>query len=765
MNTIVVTSTKQNIKFGYEGEDNVTKIIFPYDESWLEYGEGNFEVRILRCGDEVAYTATDVVDDRQAMTLTMTVTDIELSVRGRGEMQLCYVCPDSIKKSPIYQYTVNRSVDYKYAVDPPEGSIIASVEKSLSEIKNTTNRLSNSVISIESSIDDVNSQIDNINDKISEFDEEIDSIGDVETRVDNLETSLQSINGRINTAEGNINENTESISDLNESVTELENRKVTDLETSGGRSDSGKYLTVGTDGKIKATSLTIPPTITVDASLSTTSTNPVQNKVIKTELNNINSNIATCNTEISKINGSLGDVKADLSDVNAELADARVGANGVTYESAGAAVRGQTKDIKDILGMASVTSISDYQLGSRHGSGNWSYDTTTAITNKLYSFRSGTVISVTDPNYKFLCCDSSGEYNKYYVGWCTTSITFTEDVQVYAELRKTDNSAIDINALDGILVASYTSNSGLIDNVEQLTTTVENLHNAVTMCYVDASSGSDNNDGSNSHPFRTISHAISLGYKNISVSPNTYSEQLSLINMSDVTIKPYNSPTFSPSSYESKIILDGGGLRNFGIFCFHSSNINIEGVEVKNFVTSGFRLNDCSNIRMTDCIVHTDAGKYKYSIGFELINTNASFTNCMAHDVILDGFNMHGYGATELINCVAYNCGDDGVSHHDGCTGVIIGGEYYNCGKGGVASPTYGAYINIYGVYSHGNLYGIYAAKKESDRDCKAVISNCLVVDNTNKDLYIRGIAAIGYNNIYGTKEIGADATFTEYPT
>ena len=144
MNTIVVTSTKQNIKFGYEGEDNVTKIIFPYDESWLEYGEGNFEVRILRCGDEVAYTATEVVDDRQAMTLIMTVTDIELSVRGRGEMQLCYVCPDSIKKSPIYQYTVNRSIDYKYAVDPPDGSIIASVEKSLSEIKNTTNRLSNS---------------------------------------------------------------------------------------------------------------------------------------------------------------------------------------------------------------------------------------------------------------------------------------------------------------------------------------------------------------------------------------------------------------------------------------------------------------------------------------------------------------------------------------------------------------------------------------------------------------------------------------------
>ena len=344
MNTIVVTSTKQNIKFGYEGEDNVTKIIFPYDESWLEYGEGNFEVRILRCGDEVAYTATEVVDDRQAMTLTMTVTDIELSVRGRGEMQLCYVCPDSIKKSPIYQYTVNRSIDYKYAVDPPDGSIIASVEKSLSEIKNTTNRLSNSVISIENSINDVNSQIDNINNKISEFDEEIDSIGEVDTRVDNLETSIGNINGRINTAEGNINENTESISDLNESVTELENRKVTDLETSGGKSDSGKYLTVGTDGKIKATSLTIPPTITVDDSLSTTSKNPVQNKVIKTELNNINSNIETCNTEISKLNGSLN-AEADSiyncnKNVRYTLTSGFIDANGV--------IRNPTGDVEEV---------------------------------------------------------------------------------------------------------------------------------------------------------------------------------------------------------------------------------------------------------------------------------------------------------------------------------------------------------------------------------------------------------------------------------
>lgn len=130
----LIASLNRVLRFGYEGENNVTQIVFTYDESWLAYGNGEFKIRVLRNGDKEAYNATSVVDDREAMTLTMTVTDIELSKKGHGELQLVYICADSIKKSPIYRYNVNRAIDSEI-VDPPQGSIIAEVEKSLAEIK------------------------------------------------------------------------------------------------------------------------------------------------------------------------------------------------------------------------------------------------------------------------------------------------------------------------------------------------------------------------------------------------------------------------------------------------------------------------------------------------------------------------------------------------------------------------------------------------------------------------------------------------------
>ena len=129
------------MSIGYEGEDKVTKIVFQYDESWLSYGDGEFKVRVLRPGDKEAYNATDVVDNRSLMTLIMTVTDIELSRKGRGELQLVYVCAGAIKKSQIYRYNVSRAIDSE-VVNPPEGSIIAEVEESLAEIKDGIGDLS-----------------------------------------------------------------------------------------------------------------------------------------------------------------------------------------------------------------------------------------------------------------------------------------------------------------------------------------------------------------------------------------------------------------------------------------------------------------------------------------------------------------------------------------------------------------------------------------------------------------------------------------------
>ena len=121
------------IQIGYEGEDKVTKIVFRYDAEWLACGDGVFKIRVLRHGDTEAYNATQVVDDREAMTLTVTVTDIELSVKGHGEMQVVYIGSDFVKKSPIYRYNVSRAIDSE-VVNPPQGSIINELVQTVAGI-------------------------------------------------------------------------------------------------------------------------------------------------------------------------------------------------------------------------------------------------------------------------------------------------------------------------------------------------------------------------------------------------------------------------------------------------------------------------------------------------------------------------------------------------------------------------------------------------------------------------------------------------------
>lgn len=142
------------LNIGYESEDNVTKIIFRYDSEWLSHGDGVFKIRVLRHGDTEAYNATEVIDDREFMTLTMTVTDIELSVKGHGEMQVVYIGADFVKKSPIYRYNVSRAIDSEI-VNPPQGSIINELLYDIGDLSELTTTNKDSLVS---AINEVNQQ-------------------------------------------------------------------------------------------------------------------------------------------------------------------------------------------------------------------------------------------------------------------------------------------------------------------------------------------------------------------------------------------------------------------------------------------------------------------------------------------------------------------------------------------------------------------------------------------------------------------------------
>lgn len=205
----IIASPNRVLHLGYEGEDNVTVIKFPYDDAWLDCGDGEFKIRVLRHGDTQAYNATEVIDDRDSMLLTMTVTDIELSVKGRGELQLVYVCANAVKKSEIYRYNVNRAIDTEIDANPPRGSVIAEVEESLAEIKDDIGELAELTTtdksSLVSAINEVNAKESGgsvtVDDELSGTSENPVQNKVVKGRFDSVEQTVVGIGRRITTAE------------------------------------------------------------------------------------------------------------------------------------------------------------------------------------------------------------------------------------------------------------------------------------------------------------------------------------------------------------------------------------------------------------------------------------------------------------------------------------------------------------------------------------------------------------------------------------
>ena len=141
--TIINTSPDRPIQLGYEGEDRVTVLRFRYSADWLENGEGIFNIRVRRHGEHTAYNAQLVTEDHEYNCLLMTVTNVELSVKGSGEMQVVYSGADFVKKSPIYSYNVSRAIDD--AVDPPAQDVYTQIIESLSDLQTDVQGLADAV--------------------------------------------------------------------------------------------------------------------------------------------------------------------------------------------------------------------------------------------------------------------------------------------------------------------------------------------------------------------------------------------------------------------------------------------------------------------------------------------------------------------------------------------------------------------------------------------------------------------------------------------
>ena len=293
MKQIVVTSTKSKIKIGYEGENQVTKLIFPYDESWLQYGDGEFKIRILRNGDKEAYNATEIVDDRESMILTMTVTNIELSVKGRGEMQLCYICESGcIKKSPIYEYVVSRSVDSIIAENPPSSSIIPyDIQNSLYEIHDLIGDLSKL---------NTNNK-DNLVSAINEINQSGGGSGGGEQPSITIDSELSSIS-----------ENPVQNKIITQNITALEARVGAAENTIQSNMD---YL----DNKIDETNEVLDTK--ADNTVATQSNNGLMSSEDKLSLDNVITSVGELNSSVGNISNSIEDINDTIGNLDGNITD------------------------------------------------------------------------------------------------------------------------------------------------------------------------------------------------------------------------------------------------------------------------------------------------------------------------------------------------------------------------------------------------------------------------------------------------------------
>lgn len=190
-------------------------------------------------------------------------------------------------------------------------------------------------------------------------------------------------------------------------------------------------------------------------------------------------------------------------------------------------------------------------------------------------------------------------------------------------------------------------------------------------------------------------------------------------------------------------------------------SVYMEDVKAIGCYGSCIYINKCDDVTLNAC----EAGYSGKGMGIKLDYANARVSDCHAYAISVDGFNLHGYGYSEIVGCTAYYCGDDGISHHEGCSGFIDGGEWAYNGSGGI-TPSFGSQIDVRNAFAHHNLIGIqWLGKSTQSRYTK--MCNCLAVDNTT-DIYCKWYVVEAWSNIFRTKDSqysSARSNLIEYGT
>ncbi len=96
------------LQIGLQGENEATQVEFDLSAFADEFGAGQAELAIKRCGDTTPYPLELYVDGNNKATWTITNTDTAKA--GHGRAQLSYYVDDIVKKTVIYTTYVGQSV-------------------------------------------------------------------------------------------------------------------------------------------------------------------------------------------------------------------------------------------------------------------------------------------------------------------------------------------------------------------------------------------------------------------------------------------------------------------------------------------------------------------------------------------------------------------------------------------------------------------------------------------------------------------------------
>ena len=117
MRTVYAQKNKKII-LGRQGEDKAVRVVWPgivSDWSGL-YGDGSFQLSVMRFGDENAYpVAVEVNGD----DIRFTVTSAETAIAGNGKCELTYIANGTIAKSATWETVVLNSLTGQTPSEPP----------------------------------------------------------------------------------------------------------------------------------------------------------------------------------------------------------------------------------------------------------------------------------------------------------------------------------------------------------------------------------------------------------------------------------------------------------------------------------------------------------------------------------------------------------------------------------------------------------------------------------------------------------------------